>query len=96
MWQSLKFLFKKKEFWAAVMNWQLTQNFHKIIAIERLKKKFIYMWNMEATWKSVSKSPFCYWHITYTVKITVLLSAGINTHSFHFEICFLKYPTKLG
>lgn len=43
MWQSLKFLFKKKEFWAAVMNWQLTQNFHKIIAIERLKKKFIYM-----------------------------------------------------
>lgn len=43
MWQSLKFLFKKKEFWAAVMNWQLTQNFHKIITIERLKKKFIYM-----------------------------------------------------
>lgn len=43
MSESLKFLFEKKEIWTALMNWQLTQNFHKIIGIEHLKKKFIYM-----------------------------------------------------
>lgn len=46
MSESLKFLLKKEKFWAAFMNPATNLEFSqqiKIITIEHLKKKFIYM-----------------------------------------------------